>query len=82
MGQRKIETFHKCITLEKTVTRENHIYKTYQATKLKQYTNQKLAEHKKNLLDLISIDIDGSFSESTDGNRYFLEIKDSYSRYG
>ena len=82
MDQRKIETLHKRITLKKTVTRENHTCETYQATKLKQYTNRELAEHKKNLLDLVSIDIDGSFSESTDDNRYFLEIKDNYSRYG
>ena len=81
MSQRKIETLHKRITLKKAVTRENHICEICQATKLKQYINRELAEYKKNLLNLVSIDIGGLFSESTDGNRYFLEIKDNYSRY-
>ena len=48
--------------------------------KMRKRISHKLAPHKKELLELVSIDIAGPFPISLRKNRYLLQIIDSYSR--
>ena len=83
MGVEKIRTLHQVTTLNKAinVTHDKSIpCETCSLTKMKT-KHGPTAERKEEVLALVSIDICGPLELGLNGERYFLQILDNYSRH-
>lgn len=83
LGKRKLAELHEVTTLLEpipTTIEEDHVYKVYALTKIKNKKGHHVSDRKAASLSLISIDVCGPLPESWAGYRYFLEIIDNYSR--
>ena len=82
MRQKKVKNFYNLTTLSKSIIKKSEYNcEMCQATKIKKFTHHALSEHKKEPLNLVSIDICGLFPAFYSGNTYILEIKDNYIKY-
>ena len=82
-GPNMISKLHKVTTLQnqiKVPPRERRICKSCQVGKMRNRTSKTLAVHKKEALELVSLDIAGPFPTSLRGNRYFLQLIDNFTR--
>jgi hypothetical protein len=82
-GPDMISKLHKVTTLKdkiKIPPKERRICKSCKIGKMRNRTSRVLAEHKKEALQLVSLDIAGPLPTSLRGNRYFMQIIDNYTR--
>jgi hypothetical protein len=75
-----LKDLHKVTTLSKPVPKGEEICEVCSLTKFRNQTNKALSERKDDLLALVSIDTCGPLPVTIQGNRYFLQIVDNYSR--
>jgi hypothetical protein len=82
-GPNMISKLHKVTTLRnqiKVPPRDKRICKSCQIGKMRNRTSKTLAVHKREALELVSLDIAGPFPTSLRGNRYFMQIIDNFTR--
>ncbi|KAF7569560.1 UBN2 multi-domain protein [Pyrenophora tritici-repentis] len=82
LGPTKIAKLHEVTTLQKKiqVPEKIEICEVCSLTKMKNSIPKQLREHKATKLALVQFDIAGPFPTSLRGNRWFLQIIDSYTR--
>jgi hypothetical protein len=82
-GPGLIRNLHKVTTLKNKIRippPERRVCGPCKLAKMRNKISKKLARHKAEVLQLISLDIAGPFTKSLRGNRYFMQIIDNYTR--